>query len=168
MANRKRENLRTILIFIILGTIPCYLLGVIIWAFTPPTTDDADVAPPTATRENRSGLPTIANPDTELTLTPRASATNTPRSGLPTIDGSDPQPIQPTQNRIATAIPAANTPIPIIPTQTIPASNTPFISPPATVTPIVLPPTLTRTPQTPPTPTPTIQILLPPTDTPAP
>ena len=165
MANRKRENLRTILIFIILGTIPCYLLGVIIWAFTPPTTDDADVAPPTATRETRSGLPTIANPDTELTLTPRASATHTPRSGLPTIDGSDPRP---TQGRVATRIPAANTPIPIIPTQIIPPSNTPFIAPAPSNTPFVLPPTLTLTPQTPPTATATTQILLPPTDTPAP
>lgn len=134
---RRRRNLRVILFTVILGTLPLYCLGILLWGTAPQRT-----ATPRATQA--TGIAATNTPLILLTSTP-SDATNT-QIGIPTFI----LPNTPTQF------------IPIQPTFLFPsATSTLFVFPSLT-----LAPTLTLIPTSTPFPTATYTLIPPPTNTP--
>lgn len=184
--SRRQTLLRTIFFLIILGTLPFYLLGFILWGTAPDRSAQTVLRTPTPTHTPIGGEAITAT-DPPATWTPRP--TFTPGGLGPTPGQFIPPPVVPTRFLSPTPmfIPTStdaptltpfptNTPVPL-PTSTPlpPPTNTPL--PPPTNTPAPLPtntpvplptntpvPLPTNTPASPEQPTP----LLPPTDTPAP
>lgn len=143
---RGSNRTQVFLIFAILSTIPCYLLGIGLWLFSP------DNSAPTAT-------PTLDAPDLTATWTPivlteltNADTNNATATWTPIVINFDTA--TPTQSGFQQATATLFFP----PTVTRTPTNTPFVP---TNTPFVAPTA---------TPTPTIPqpILLPASDTPAP
>ncbi len=152
---RRRTMIRVGLFFVIIGTLPCYLLGFILWGTSP----DRQAA-------------------TQATFTPQVTAifgtaTNTSPATLTLLPVSTLSPLGPTPGQFIPPriIVRTNTPPPVFippataaPTLTPFPSNTPF--PTNTDLPVI--PTFTPAPTETPIPTATDVILLPPTDTPIP
>lgn len=133
---RRRRNLRVILFTVILGTLPLYCLGILLWGTAPQRT-----ATPRATQS--TGIATNT-PLVLLTSTP-SDATNT-QIGIPTF-----------------ALP--NTPtqfVPIQPTFLFPSATSTFFVFPS----LTLAPSLTLIPTSTPFPTSTYTLIPPPTSTP--
>ncbi|GAB4527058.1 MAG: hypothetical protein OHK0046_44500 [Anaerolineae bacterium] len=146
---RRRTLVRTILFLVILGTLPFYLLGFILWGTAQdPNAPEATNTPP-ATNTITGLDATATNP--LVTSTPRPTETQA-------------EPLPPTSPPFT------------IPTRFLSATPTLFI-PTSTTAPTLTPPVPTDTPtptptntDVPPQPTeiPTLPLLEPPTDTPAP
>lgn len=181
--NRRQTLLRTIFFLIILGTLPFYLLGFILWGTAPDRSVQQPLNTPAFTNTPLGGEAAPTEPIATWTLRP----TNTPWSIGSTPIQFTPPPVIPTRflsptpvfiptSTAAPTLTLIPTSTPDLPTNTPipPPTDTPL--PAATTTPVP-PPTLTHTPPPAPTdpppavtntlpaePTP----LLPPTDTPAP
>jgi len=173
-----KNRWRTIFISIILGTIPCYILGLGLWLFAPnpnaPTPTPSPLPFATFTPLNQDGAPTwtplgndnsqpTQNIGNDLILTQFVTvvATTVQQPTFAPIVNTIP-PVQPTfaPPSLVPTFFVTSTPTVVPPTSTpIPATNTPV----ATNTPLP-----TNTSSAPPEPTATTQILLPPTDTPSP
>lgn len=160
---RRRTFIRVGLFFVIIGTMPFYLLGFILWGTTP------DKRAPQA-------VPTSQATPIRNTETNTPFPTNT-FAALPTL-----LPLGPTPGQFIPppVIVRTNTPIPpvFIPTSTLAPTITPFPTntPLPTNTDVITIPTFTPIPTSTPFPTATDtlfptatpEILLPPTDTPSP
>lgn len=153
---RRRTVLRVSLFFVILGTMPFYLLGFVLWGTTPD-------------RQASVQLTTQAPQDTPIsnTATNTLSATNT-LAPLPTS-----APLGPTPGQFfPPVIVPTNTFVPvIIPTATPAPTLTPFPTntPPPTNTEVIVIPTFTPVPTNTDPPPPTAELptpLPPPSDTP--
>ncbi|MCL4252412.1 MAG: hypothetical protein KJ043_01370 [Anaerolineae bacterium] len=145
---RRRTFIRVGLFFVIIGTMPFYLLGFILWGTTPDRNapQAAPTSESTAIRNTETNTPLPSN--TFITL-----PTTSPLG--PTPGQFNPPPV----------IIRTNTPPPVfIPTSTFAPTITPFPTntPLPTNTQVITIPTFT------PEPTATDVILLPPTDTPPP
>lgn len=145
---RRRTFIRVGLFFVIIGTMPFYLLGFILWGTTP----DRNAPQAAPTSENTP----IRNTETNTPLPSNTFITLPTTSPLgPTPGQFNPPPV----------IIRTNTPPPVfIPTSTFAPTITPFPTntPLPTNTQVITIPTFT------PEPTATDVILLPPTDTPPP
>jgi hypothetical protein len=172
-SDRRRTVLRSVFFFIIVGTLPFYLLGFILWG-TAPDNSQRNITPIVSTQTPIGGDVTPTTPP--ATWTPRP--TNTPLSGLGPTPGQFIPPVIPTQFPTLT-------PFVVIPTGTPAPTLTPFPTntplPLPTETPLPLPsdtprpqPTNTSQPTNTPQPLPTNTSagddgpLLPPSDTPQP
>ncbi len=167
---QSRGCIRSILVTIIIGTIPFYILAIIVWVVPRAEAPNATDQPPLEnTDESGAGDPgdpnerptwTPINPDELVTLRPVTGTvelvTSAPTSGLispaPTI-------VIFTSTPTPEFIPIVPTSAPLQPTATL--TRTPSRTPTATNT---IPPAPTNTVP----PAPTQPPLLPPTDTPAP
>lgn len=150
IVERRRTFIRVGLFFVIIGTMPFYLLGFILWGTTPDP--QAETRIPTQTPQTTP----IGNP---TTTTPRPTLTLLPVSTL--------SPLGPTPGQfIPPPIIRTNTPLPpvFIPTSTIAPTLTPFptATPFPTNTNVPVIPTFTPIPPASDTPLP------PPSDTPPP
>lgn len=152
---RRRTFIRVGLFFVIIGTMPFYLLGFILWGTTP---------------DKRA--PQVA--PTSQTTPIRNTETNTPFPTNTLLPLSTLSPLGPTPGQFnpPPVIIRTNTPIPpvFIPTSTFAPTITPLPTdtPLPTNTEVITIPTFTPVPTDTPPPTPTPDILLPPTDTPTP
>ncbi len=157
---RRRTFIRVGLFFVIIGTMPFYLLGFILWGTTPdknaPRTAPTSESTPIRNTETNTPLPS----NTFVTLPTTSPLGPTPGQFVPPpviIRTNTPPPVFiPTSTLAPTITPfPTNTPLP---------TNTEFIPIP-TFTPV---PTNTPPPTETPLPTATPDVLLPPTDTPSP
>ena len=143
---RGGNRTQVFLIFVILSTIPCYLLGIGLWLFSP----DNNAPSPTLTLD----APDVTATWTQIVLTQLTNdnISNFTATWTPIVVGFDTA--TPTQSGFQQATATLFFP----PTVTRTPTNTPFVP---TNTPIV-PPTATATPTIP------QPVLLPASDTPAP
>jgi len=171
LSDQSRGCIRSILVTIIIGTIPFYLLGIVVWltpgADRPAATSQPDLvntsdAGDSGDSGGSDGNPTWTPIDLDDIVTVRPSTgTVTFVTGQPTSILSSPQPtiVVFTSTPTRDFVPIVPTSAPVLPTATL--TRTPTSTPTLTNT---VPPA----PTFPNTPLPTAAPLLPPTDTPAP
>jgi hypothetical protein len=140
-----RNTIRSVLVFIIVLTIPCYLLGIGIWLFSPGGNSTQVINTPGS---DSGGRPTITPRDPFANVTSRPTLTDV--SDAPGIFPTNTpgfQPVAPSPQAFATFTPIwTATPIP---TNTTPPTNTPLPTStplPTATQPIILPPTNTPNP----------------------
>jgi hypothetical protein len=167
----RRRNLRIVLFIIILGTLPLYFIGFVLWGTAPSGNTTRGITTPTATFTPQTLQPTITG-TVRLDLTAVVTSTlvsplqPTPIQFVPGGGGSY---IPPGGGQQPPPIQLSPTPVIIIPTSTLAPTLTPY----PTLTPIPLPTSTTipvfptdPPPPTEPPPLPTDPPTLTPTETP--